>query len=410
MRTILIAVVISVLGLSACGGGGGTTTTTGSGGNPPPPSGANVQAVTVDAGPSGLNGSADVNLLFTSVTICAPGTTTCQTIDHIQVDTGSSGLRILASALTGISLPLVMQGSSALAECLPFVDGSSWGTVRTADIKIAGETATSQAVQIIGDAAYPNVPAGCTGTPENTVAQFGANGILGIGPFIADCGSGCTTQSSSFYYACASSASTSCQPTAIAVGAQVSNPVVAFATDNNGSILQVPSIATGGATTVAGYLIFGIGTQGNNGLGAATVHTLSDADGSLTTQFNGVALTGSFIDSGSNAYYFNDSALTKCPANTAASSFFCPTGTTNLSALIQGLNGTSTQITFSVANAQTLFANASLTAFDDLAAPETSTNSSLTFDWGMPFFYGRSVFTAIEQHNTAGGMGPYVAF
>jgi len=35
------------------------------------------------------------NMLQTSVTICVPGTSTCQTIDNIQVDTGSQGLRIL---------------------------------------------------------------------------------------------------------------------------------------------------------------------------------------------------------------------------------------------------------------------------------------------------------------------------
>ena len=41
---------------------------------------------------------AAVNILYVNVTICAPGSTTnCQTIDHVQVDTGSQGLRILSS-------------------------------------------------------------------------------------------------------------------------------------------------------------------------------------------------------------------------------------------------------------------------------------------------------------------------
>jgi hypothetical protein len=33
-----------------------------------------------------------------------------------------------------------------------------------------------------------------------------------------------------------------------------------------------------------------------------------------------------------------------------------------------------------------------------------------TFDFGLPFFYGRNVFTAIEGKNTAGGLGPYFAY
>jgi len=131
----------------ACGGGGGGSA--GSGGPPPPPPPANNTAsVIVDAGPS--NNS--VNTLFTSVTICVPGSTTsCQTIDHIQVDTGSYGLRILAPVLT-LTLPVeTLASGSSLAECTQFVDGFSWGPVATADIQIAGETAKSLPVQVIGD-------------------------------------------------------------------------------------------------------------------------------------------------------------------------------------------------------------------------------------------------------------------
>ena len=80
--------------LQACGGGGAGSSTP----PPPPPlpSGTNVAPLIVDAGPS----QSGVNLPSVSVKFCEPGTTTCQTIDHILVDTGSSGLRIVASALT----------------------------------------------------------------------------------------------------------------------------------------------------------------------------------------------------------------------------------------------------------------------------------------------------------------------
>src|ERR1700736_1137304 len=117
-----------------CGGGGSSVT--GGGGSTTPPSGANVQAVTVDSGPTSIASSNNpaVNTLYTKVTVCVPGTSTCQDIDHIQVDTGSSGLRILASALTLTTLPLKQDSTgNVIAECVHFVDGSSWGPLRQAD-------------------------------------------------------------------------------------------------------------------------------------------------------------------------------------------------------------------------------------------------------------------------------------
>ena len=97
--------------------------------------------------------------------VCAPGSTTnCQTIDHIQVDTGSYGLRILAPVLT-VSLPVVtLSSGSSLVECTQFLDGYSWGPVSLADVKIAGETAGSVPIQVIGDSRFTTVPAACSNT------------------------------------------------------------------------------------------------------------------------------------------------------------------------------------------------------------------------------------------------------
>src|SRR5580658_3932989 len=83
-------------GGSGNGGGGGGST-------------SNVQAITVTLEP--VPGAGYVDGAFTSVTVCVPGSTTsCQTVGGILVDTGSSGLRILSSALT-ISLPQQTNGS-----------------------------------------------------------------------------------------------------------------------------------------------------------------------------------------------------------------------------------------------------------------------------------------------------------
>jgi hypothetical protein len=32
------------------------------------------------------------------------------------------------------------------------------------------------------------------------------------------------------------------------------------------------------------------------------------------------------------------------------------------------------------------------------------------FDFGLPFFFGRNIYTAIEGKSTPGGTGPYVAY
>ncbi len=62
----------------------------------------NVLPVVVNGGPT----NNALNQLFASVTVCVPGTSNCQTISGILVDTGSVGLRVLSSALT---LPLPQQ-------------------------------------------------------------------------------------------------------------------------------------------------------------------------------------------------------------------------------------------------------------------------------------------------------------
>ena len=82
----------------------------------------------------------------------------------------------------------------------------------------------------------------------------------------------------------------------------------------------------------------------------------------------------------------------------------CPPSTVTYTAVTTGLNGASTQVTFNVANAETLF-NTGNAAFDDLAGPDTG-----DFDWGLPFFFGRKTFIAIEGQSTAGGTGPYWAY
>jgi hypothetical protein len=400
----LLALVLAFLG--GCGGGGG-----GNSGTPPavptPPSQptpANAVPLIVDGGPANI-----ADIPFVTVTICAPGSSTnCQTVDHIQVDTGSSGLRIMSSVLSpALSLPqLTDPAGNPVVACAQFVDGFSWGPVKTADLKLGGETASSLSVQVIGDPAFASIPSSCSssGPPENTVATFGANGLLGVGPFLQDCGTLCARLAiAGTYYICPTSG---CRPTQVPVTQQLQNPAAMFAVNNNGVLIQMPAIPAAGAATATGSLIFGIGTQPNNGLGAATVLAADPGTGNITTVFNGVSYANSFIDSGSSVTFFGSGLYPTCRG--AAAGLYCPAAAQALSATLYGSNQAASTVTFSVANADALLAsNPTFTAFSNLAAPYPN---GAGFAWGLPFFFGRSVFTAFEGRSTPGGVGPYVAF
>ena len=408
MRKFL-ALIVTPLILAGCGGSGTTSGTTPPPPPPPPamqviapPGPPNVEKLVVDSGPGALTTPA-VNTAFISVTVCMPGTSTCQTIDHIEVDTGSVGLRILADAVTSagafnLALPAVKDPSNpsnVLAECLQFADGFSWGSVNTADIKlpVSMESATGVVVHVIGATSagdpskanptcvpLPGSPlaAGlCVGV-ENTVPCFGANGILGVGPFINDCqstapcapltpicngASPCIPGNSATYFTCTAAPACTQVASQVTPQLQVQNPAALFATDNNGVI-------------------------------SATLN-------STTYPF-------SYLDSGSNANFFPTTSIPSCPSPNDG--FLCPTaGTTvNESATLTGTNSMTLAADFSIVNANTLFGGSN-TAFSNLAGSSFSAsgpNNSL--DLGLSFFYGHNVFTGFEDVQTMGA--PYFAY
>ncbi|MES2072162.1 MAG: DUF3443 domain-containing protein [Pseudomonadota bacterium] len=363
----------------------------------------NTVAMTVDNGPPAANGV--INQPYVSVTICRPGTAVCQTIDHILVDTGSYGLRIIAPGILdpALALPAVLTSSGAqVGECVKFTSGYTWGSVQKADVKLGGEVASALSVNIVGDTApaFAATPTECSSGVSNlgTVANLGANGILGIGVFNEDCGSACVNSAvSGTYYGCTAN---SCLSTSLPLAQQVANPVAAFARDNNGVILVLPAVPAGGATSLTGSLIFGIGSQANNAFASETVYATNNV-GNFTTTYKGKALTASYLDSGSNGYYFSDSTIAKC---STSSGFYCPPSTLSLSAVNTSSGGAASgTINFILVNVDNL--PSSVTA----AAVGGSAGSN-TFDWGLPFFFGRRVFVAIENAATPKGKGPYWAY
>lgn len=439
-RFSLLFCLLAGAGLVAgCGGSNGTSSKTsgGGGGTTGTPSGANVISIAVNGGPT-ANQTGGVNYedaAFASATVCAPGSTSnCVTINDLLVDTGSVGLRVFQSEVGSLNLPgLNASNGSAAYDCVNFVDGSYlWGPVQQADVSLGGETASSSPIQVISNATT-GIPTTCSNgskNNENTAALLGANGILGVGLEPTDCyyagGSACDPSSGlssppyPAYYSCSGS---SCTPAFVSVANQVVNPVALFPKDNNGVIVELPSVS-GSAASVTGSLVFGIGTESNNQLSSsATVFTLQCDD--FTTTFGGHTLgitnastcagPGSFIDSGSNGLYFpNETSIPTCPTNTAAgnlSGFYCPTSADNLTATNEGQDGTSKQTSFTVDNAETLFTSntSSDAAFAGLAGLNPT---GVGFDWGLPFFFGVNVYNAIDGQTMPSGEppGPWWAY
>jgi hypothetical protein len=401
LRAIFGAAVC--LAVISCGGGGGSGLSAPS----QPAASSNVVSVIVDSGPSPTV-QPSVNTLFTSVTLCVPGSTTqCTTIDHIQVDTASFGFRVLAAALpSGFTLPVqTLPSGGSLVECTVFGDGYSWGPVALADFTIGGETAASLPLQIVGDSRFLPASTDCssqtTGPEEDTVLAFGANGIIGIGVESSDCPACSQETGPMVYYSCTSA--TACTETIVPVADVVPNPISRFATDNNGSFVILPSVPVAGETSVTGSLVFGVDTQSNNQSGTQTVVFVDPNTAQLTMVYMGTTLTDSFIDSGTNGIYFSDTSLATCSDNT---SFYCPSSTVNLPLSIDLRNGGSYSTTFNVVSADTLATD--IAAFPGLAGTLPASLSG--FDYGLSFFYGRRVATVIDGSTTSVGTGPYIAF
>ncbi|MBV8634598.1 MAG: DUF3443 family protein, partial [Burkholderiaceae bacterium] len=180
-------------------------------------------------------------------------------------------------------------------------------------------------------------------------------------------------------------------------------PVAMFASDNNGVIVKLPAVGLSPPSTLSGTLVFGVNTQSNNALGSASVFQM-DGLGQFTTVFDGTPMYNSYIDSGSNGLYFPN--LTNI--NTCSDGFYCPGSEVLLSAVMQGAQNkvsgqSNTQtIQFSIGYADSVSGSVSV----DFGAP----GGTGTFDWGLPFFFGRNVYVVQDTKSAAGQQGPFVAF
>jgi Protein of unknown function (DUF3443) len=407
---IRIGAVLTASLLSACVGSKNPTTTTTP--NPVAPT-LNTVALTVDSGPSSATGQ--INHAYVTLKVCASGSTQCASIDHVLVDTGSSGLRLVRSALTSGGVTLTGETDAqgqAIEECMTFAGGQTWGPVALADVTVAGEVAAKLPVQVMDDTntgAPAPATCGANGTLINAVSGFGANGVFGVGVFAQDCGAACVSPTTplAFYYGCTTAGT--CTAENIALANQVTNPVAMFTTDNNGVIVSLPNLQNAnGDASVTGELLFGIATQSDNALPATALTVLgADANGEFTATYNGgTTALPALIDSGTDAYAFNDPTIAVC-ASGAYIGYYCPAvAPQNLFATNTGVgtNNATNKVNFALADPNSFVAGAA--AFIDLGGGGGSTH----FTWGMPFFYGRKVYFGIEQRVSGTYTGPFYAY
>jgi hypothetical protein len=233
---------------------------------------------------------------------------------------------------------------------------------------------------------------------DSSPSQVGFNGILGVGLFPFDSG---------FYYNCAH---LPCTSVAVAASQQVQNPVGLLPVDNNGVIVTLPSVPASGSPSVTGSLILGIGTESNNQPSGVTVLP-TNPSGQIVTRFNpspGVSTQNvGIIDSGSGVIFFSDSSLSipLCPGN--LSFLYCPSAPLNFSAVNTELSGSpSSLVSFQIVDPRPLLQSGNA-AISNIGGPAFSMG---VFDWGLPFFLGRTVYVGLSGKTSVLGTGPFWAY
>lgn len=414
--TGLLGTVVLAIALSGCVGGKGTSATVAK----PPVATANTMTVTVDGGPAAAAAQIIINHPYVTVKVCVPGSNTqCATIDHVLLDTGSWGLRLIGSVLAASSVVLNAETDAqgqTIKECARFAGNQTWGPVALADVYLAGEIAAKLPVHVLEDpSTNTKAPISCSGNNviSNAVSELGANGLLGVGVLAQDCGEACVNASTplSFYYGC--TAAGVCTEENIALASQVTNPVTLFSTDNNGVIVNLPNLVNAnGDVTVKGELIFGIATQADNALPATGLAVLgTDTAGTFKTAYNGGTPQPGQIDSGTSTYVFADPTLPGCSSADWVG-YYCPMVAPQKAIAVNtglGINNSNSTINFAIADPNTFTPTVPKgqgTAYISLA----NGGGSSRFIWGMPFFYGKKIYVGINQRVSGTYTGPYFAY
>lgn len=418
------------------------------------PADNNLRVTVDDLGPHSFDGKANTintNILYATVTVCAfggvPGNTSeCTEIDHVLVDSGSVGLRVLASKVSQLGLTPIPLASGNAWECFPFVIGGLWGPNVAADVWLGKQKAEALSIQLIDDQRALAPSEDCKTITNTTLVnsnilasagQLRANGILGIGSTRLDCGRDCAAGqyhvqssdppgSSVLYYSCPQIVSSpmQCSLAPMDAALQVFNPVAKLPDGfNNGVVLKMPAIpdTQPGAATASGELILGIDTNNLPPNATKVFLGVTDTDSYLAvkTLFNRNTYANSYLDTGTNGMFFYDGFIKPCASDSQAYFWYCPDATMkDLKATLSDGDPSlrsGVEVTFQVANFSVLNFTDN-TAFSGAAGAvnqsgvgNTYVPDTKTFAWGMPFFYGKSVYLSIWQQ-PGSEAGPWYAW
>lgn len=334
------------------------------------------------------------NKLLVSVTVCQPGTAICRVVDKVMLDTGSVGLRLHSSALSGFlgSLASDQVGGSTIGECAVFGNFYTWGTLRTADVRMSGASANGLKLQIYDDSSLPPAStSGCDtlygGLSVPTPSTYQFNGILGLkGARVDD----------QRYFICSGG---NCASHTQDAGSQLPNPLPLLSTDNNGFIIQMPPLPSTGMVSANGALIFGINTQFNNRLATGSLApSIIPLDPQLGFQLSvGGNVYEALIDSGTSVLAFPGLAIPTCAGYQPAR--YCPANEIAVPILAKASSKATLVVgaVLQIGNAATVLGTGNA-AFNNVATdvPSALANFSIGALIGVPFFYGRSIYFSVD--------------
>jgi hypothetical protein len=358
----------------------------------------------------------NMNQPMVTIKVCVPGTNNCKKISKVVLDSGSDGLRLFSSVL-GVAVPHVQDKTgNEIAACGSFGSGqSAWGPVSTGDVILGNDRAANVPIQVL-DSTYASVPSGCTNVMTGPSSLGGINGILGIGMGLPKPGA---LPSSNGYYSCQGE---KCDFCSSVVGNWDScgkdfpsspddmNPIAFVKTDNNGWILELPTPAATGSTTLSGTLTLGLATRPNNAIPSDVRTFPIDSSGMIPVQFQG-EIYNAVLDTGATAWVF-PAALQDVPACSGGNAdLYCPPSPLSLQATLMSSKSspkTEAVIDFQLVGISSLH---STVAFNNLGIlPLKGPVGQNVFIMGPPFFMGRTVYYGLKGAQTPLGRGPFNAF
>ncbi len=369
----------------------------------------NVTSIIVD---SGYNESGS-NIPYVTVTICKPGTLQCQVLDHVILDTGSTGFKIDQSQLTLNDLPIITYSDLPLYECALYGAGYLFGSLAYADIKLSGETAINIPIEIINDGSQDGVPTSCSnGVSFVDLSALGAKAIIGINVI--------SNPNNTYFplvYTSSNQESYSliADPNTIPVKLNV-NPIAAFIADNNGAILQLPFVDNTSNTPIDGTLTFGLNTQADNIVSESIYKLLGspnqiDYIGAFIAD-SGELVTQAIFDSGTPVLAFYSTVINQCPESGDMAGYYCPDNGVQLWTSI--LTNYSSGVVVPINELIESYAFSEKFSVVPFLGYMMDASENLTI-YGLPAFFGRSIYLGFEGNstdrvNTPLGMAPAWGF